>query len=336
MASDSIKAAEDKAVAIHSDTHILQTPQWGQFKNSFGWQAVNLTKDGASAQILFKRLPLGLSIAYLPKGPLGNNWQELWPAVDALCKQNRAIFLQVEPDLFEPLPENFVQTCLAGFVTEPETIQPRRTIVVDLQPDEDLLLAAMKQKTRYNIRLAKKHGVEVRTSTDIATFHRLSETTGNRDGFYIHPLAYYQKAHELFAPQGECVLLEAVHNGTVLAGLMLFLKGKRSWYFYGASDDTSRNLMPTYLLQWEAMCYAKNQGCTSYDLWGIPDEDEAKLEAEFMQRKDGLWGVYRFKRGFGGQVRRSAPAFLRIYRPLWYQAYLLYRQQRKAGSNAPA
>ena len=111
---------------------------------------------------------------------------------------------------------------------------------------------------------------------------------------------------------------------------MLFLSGERSWYFYGASDDESRNLMPTYLLQWEAMRWSKAHGALLYDLWGIPDASAEVLEEQFMQRSDGLWGVYRFKRGFGGEVVRSVPAFIRVYKPLLYRLYQKLRAGRMA------
>jgi len=202
---------------------------------------------------------------------------------------------------------------MRGFTVEPHTIQPRSTILVDLTGNEDELLARMKQKTRYNIRLAEKKGVVVRETNDIQGFYQLMQTTGTRDGFAVHDISYYQKAYDIFSPSGACVLLGAFHEEKPLAYLMLFLSGERSWYFYGASDDASRNLMPTYLLQWAAMRWSKAHGATIYDLWGIPDASAEELEEQFMQRSDGLWGVYRFKRGFGGEVVRSAPAFIRVY-----------------------
>jgi len=104
---------------------------------------------------------------------------------------------------------------------------------------------------------------------------------------------------------------------------MVFALPPRAWYFYGASSNVHREKMPTYLLQWEAMRWAKSQGCTSYDLWGIPDEEEEMLEAEFTHRHDGLWGVYRFKRGFGGRLARSVGAWDRVYSPARYRLYRL-------------
>jgi len=122
-------------------------------------------------------------------------------------------------------------------------------------------------------------------------------------------------------------LLVAEYQGEPLAALMVFARGRRAWYFYGASTGKHRNKMPTYLLQWEAIRWAKARGCTEYDLWGVPDADGETLEAQFTQRRDGLWGVYRFKRGFGGVLRR-APVWDRVYRPLLYHAYLAYLRRK--------
>lgn len=310
--------------------HLLQSPLWGQFKAEFGWEAEVFRSRDAWAQVLFRRLPLGLSIAYLPKGPVGLNWAQLWGQIDAACKRRGAIFLQVEPDLSESEISPDLAQQFQGFNEEPRTIQPRSTILIDLRAEEGELLARMKQKTRYNIRLAEKKGGIVRETSDIQGFYQLMRTTGARDGFAVHDISYYQKAYDIFAPSGACVLLGAYQEQQPLAYLMLFLAGERSWYFYGASDDTSRNLMPTYLLQWEAMRWSKAHGATIYDLWGIPDASAEELEEQFMQRSDGLWGVYRFKRGFGGEVVRSAPAFIRVYQPLLYRAYQKIRAGRMA------
>jgi lipid II:glycine glycyltransferase (peptidoglycan interpeptide bridge formation enzyme) len=157
----------------------------------------------------------------------------------------------------------------------------------------------MKQKTRYNIRLAQKKGVTVFPTNDLDTFHQLMQVTGQRDAFGVHSLDYYRRAYDLFHPRGECELFLAKLEGEALGGLMVFARGERAWYFYGASSDRRREVMPTYLLQWEAMRWARSRGCTSYDLWGVPDTDEQALEAQFTERADGLWGVYRFKRGLG-------------------------------------
>ncbi len=312
----------ERFLARYPDAHVLQTAAWGELKAAFGWQVERLIVGETGAQVLFRPLPLGFSVAYIPKGPVGERagWAALWPKVDALCRRYRAVFLKVEPDLWEETdPQGAVPP--PGFRPSPHAIQPRRTLVVSLEGSEEEILARMKQKTRYNIRLAARKGVTVRLWDDLEGFYRLMRETGERDGFGVHSLAYYRRAYQAFHPRGEAALLVAEFQGEPLAALMVFARGRRAWYFYGASTGKHRNKMPTYLLQWEAMRWAKARGCTEYDLWGVPDADRETLEAQFTQRRDGLWGVYRFKRGFGGVLRR-APVWDRVYHPWLYRLYL--------------
>lgn len=307
----------------YPDAHILQTAAWGQLKSDFDWKATNVVTGNTGAQILFRKLPLGLSLAYIPRGPVGNDWGKLWPEVDRICKEKKAIFLKVEPDIWES--ESDITSGWqppSGFSLSPHEIQPPRTLSVDLQGNEDQILARMKQKTRYNIRLARRKGVVIRQTCDVDVFYQLMQVTGERDAFGVHSKAYYQRAMDLFEPRGNCVMLCAEFEEQPLAALIVFAHGKRSWYFYGASSNEHRHLMPTYLLQWKAMQWAKAQGCSEYDLWGVPDEDQETLEANFLNRRDDLWGVYRFKRGFGGDLKRTVPALDRVYNPLLYKLYL--------------
>jgi peptidoglycan pentaglycine glycine transferase (the first glycine) len=325
----------DAFLENHPEAHVLQTRAWGLLKADFGWKPVFVQQADLGAMVLFRRLPLGLSIGYLPRGPVGAGaWVDFWPQVDALCLQERAIFLRVEPDIWEPVAEGFTHSHLPGFIQAGQTIQPPRTILIDLRGSEDDILMGMKPKTRYNIRLAERKGVTVRQSDDIGLFHRMMLTTGERDAFGVHSRDYYQRAYDSFAPSGACVLLMAEYEHQPLAGLMAFAHGETAWYFYGASTDEERNRMPTYLLQWEAIRWAKQRGCQVYDLWGVPDYPETELEARFLDRSDGLWGVYRFKRGFGGQLRRTIGTWDRIYQPLLYKLYQLWagRHQPVAGA----
>ena len=329
----------DVFTSQHPDAHLLQTAAWGELKSEFGWQAVRVLIDGekdgnnaVGAQALFRRLPLGLTFAYIPKGPAGARgeapdyaaWSALWPEVDAVCRERKAVFLKVEPDLWECCESNDHSPSPGipdGFRYGRQDIQPRRTLIVDLRGSEAQVLARMKQKTRYNIRLALKKGILVYPSSDVGAFHRLMQVTGERDAFGVHSLAYYRRAYELFHPRGECELLFAAHEEEPLAALMVFSHGQRAWYFYGASSSEQRERMPTYLLQWEAMRWARQRGCTTYDLWGVPDFEKDVLEANFTTRSTGLWGVYRFKRGFGGDLRRGSNSWDRVYSPLLYTFY---------------
>lgn len=316
-------------LARHPNAHLLQTAAWGELKAAFGWRVFRLQVGESGAQVFFRPLPFGVSIAYVPKGPVFRGEQpapDFWPALDWLCRQQRAAFCTLEADAWEdektfPFPKEWHPS--------PKPIQPPRTLIVDLRGSEDEILARMKQKTRYNIRLAEKKGVRVRPWDDLESFHRLMQITGQRDGFGVHSLDYYRRAWELFHPNEECELLVAEYANQPLAALMVFRHGRRAWYLYGASSDLERNRMPTYLLQWEAMRWAKAHGAEEYDLWGVPDADEQTLEAHFTTRQDGLWGVYRFKRGFGGVLRRAVQAHDRIYiRPFYALVSLWQRWAR--------
>ncbi|MBL0344382.1 peptidoglycan bridge formation glycyltransferase FemA/FemB family protein [Candidatus Villigracilis affinis] len=324
-------SAWNQFIAEHPDAHLLQMGEWGELKNDFGWKPVRLLLDRETgAQILFRRLPLGLTLGYMPKpvnsGRLMVDNELFWREVDSICKKNHAIFLKIETDTWE---ETFQPSNLQAFKLSNHNIQPPRTITLSIKEDEEEILARMKPKCRYNIRLAEKKGITVRSWDDIPAFHEMMTVTGGRDNFGVHSKEYYQRAYELFHQKGACELLVAEFEGKPLASLMVFSNAKRAWYVYGASNDQERNRMPTYLLQWEAIRWAKARGCDEYDLWGVPDENEETLEANFETRHDGLWGVYRFKRGFGGQLKRAAQAVDRVYNPLLYWAYVKYIGNRE-------
>jgi peptidoglycan pentaglycine glycine transferase (the first glycine) len=322
----------DSFISQFLDPHLLQTTPWGQLKSEFGWKTVRLTRQGCGAQVLIRRIFPGINFAYIPKGPIGGNEHGLLPEIDAICQKNACAFIKVEPDRWmsyemggtSDSPFNH-----SNFFSSKHCIQPMRTLVVDISGDESLILARMKQKTRYNINLALKKNVIVKPYSDLSTFYNLMEITSQRDRFGIHSLAYYQRAYDLFITRDLCQLFVAEYEGMAISAIMVFRIGKRAWYFYGASSDLHRDKMPNYLLQWEAMRWAKSQGCTEYDLWGVPDADLNTLEANFASRQDGLWGVYRFKRGFGGELKRSVGSLDRIYNPILYRLYSLWLKYRK-------
>jgi peptidoglycan pentaglycine glycine transferase (the first glycine) len=315
----------------HPEAHLLQTAAWGELKCAYGWSLEHVFSADAGAQVLFRSLPLGLRLAYVPKGPFGAWLPDLLPQLEEACRAHGALALTVEPDEAEP-SEVGAHLSSLGFRPCPRPIQPRRTLLVDLQGSEDDVLGRMSQKTRYNIRLAVKKDVLVRPSSDLEAFGRMTQATGERDAFGVHDPGYYRRAYELFHPIDACELLAAYHQDQLLASLMVFSHGSTAIYLYGASFDLERQRMPTYLLQWEAMRWARARGCTTYDLWGVPDTEQAVLERDFPKRQDGLWGVYRFKRGFGGRLVRSVGAWDRVYKPVAYRAYLLAARWRGLSS----
>lgn len=330
-------------VAAQPRAHVLQQPAWGTLKAAYGWgvERVALAEGeqiAAGAQVLFRVLPFRLgTMAYLPMGGFVRNdavtrddlWQPLWNAVDTCAKRHRAAFLKWEPGIYQKTSApDFARF---GFQPSVQTIQPPNTILVDISADDDEILARMNQGTRRKIRQSQKNGARYYEGgrADVAKFNAMMQTTGARNAFGVHAPSYYELAYDLFVPQ-QAALILAEHEGDSLAGIMVFAAGNTAWYLYGASSSKKRNLMAAYGVQWTAIQWAKARGCTVYDLWGIPDADEATLEAQFETRSDGLWGVYGFKRGWGGEVVRSAGAWDKVYNPLIYKLYQLALRYRGA------
>lgn len=328
--------------------HFLQLASWGRHKEAFGWQSERVAiveKDIiiAGTQVLFRPLPFRLgTMAYLPMGPYiastlpllamerepGDEvTTQLWPAIHTCAKRHRAAFLKWEPgiDLSNPLRRGDLigRPPYDQFKPSPQTIQPPRTILINISDDDETIMARMNQGTRRKVRQSYKSNIRYyhAARADVNKFTALMHTTGERNAFGVHEPRYYELAYDLFIEPGDGVLILAEHEGDILAGIMVFAVGDTAWYPYGASSNVKRNLMATYGVQWEAIQWAKSRGCTWYDFWGIPDEDEAALEAQFQERSDGLWGVYGFKRGWGGQIVRSPGAWDKVYNPLIYWAY---------------
>lgn len=304
--------------------HLLQGSLWGQFKARYGWKVhrVALIEGShivAGAQVLFRRTPLG-GVGYIPRGPLAD-WESpevvslLLRAVHGRMRREGAVFLKVEPNISETSALGTLK-----FRPAKQWIQPLASIIVDLTPDLDAIAVAQKPKTRYNIGLAARRGVEIRqaSSDELETFYSLLEITAQRDRFLIRPLSYYRDFLNIMDQNAQLFL--ASYQGQVLGGVIVARFGAEAIYLYGASSDSHRNLMPNHLLQWEAMKWAKAQGCTRYDLWGIPPEAAQAGEEDDGQDPagHGMWGVYRFKLGFGGRVVSYAGSYDYVYSPLRY------------------
>ncbi len=333
--------------------HLLQTWEWSQVKAKYGWEPLAFVWESeyaghepvAAAMILKKKVlnsgfAARLSILYSPKGPL-IDWNDeplrkrVLDDLQSFAKKQGAIFLKLDPDALLgtgiPNSENDVldnngttitsDLTARGWLCSSDQIQFKNTVEIDLKPPLNDLLGRMKQKTRYNIRLAEKKGVTVRTGAldDLPMLYKMYAETAVRDGFVVRDEAYYRTVWETFmsqngrrpfTPFAEPIIAEV--NGEAVAAVFVFYFGKRAYYIYGMSRDAHREKMPTYLLQWEAMKRAKQYGRKVYDLWGAPDE--------FVE-SDSMWGVYRFKEGLGGQVVRTLGAWDYAPNSLWYRMY---------------
>ncbi len=316
-----------------------------------------ITDDCIAAALILRRRILQnnfaarLSILYSPKGPLLDWTNEslrnrVLDDLQSFAKKQGAIFLKCDPDVVlgmgvphsaddaEDKNGSAVTSELKrrGWGYSSDQIQFKNTVVIDLSPTEDKLLAQMKQKTRYNIRLAEKKGVSLRVGKleDLGMLYKMYAETSVRDGFVIRDEAYYKTVWETFMrlkvgklessqvstfqpsnlPTCEPIIAEV--NSEPVAAIFVFYFAGRAYYVYGMSRDAHREKMPTYLLQWEAMKRAKARGYTTYDLWGAP---------EVFDESDSMWGVYRFKEGLGGKVVRTLGAWDYAPNQFWYRMY---------------
>lgn len=332
-------------IASFPGAHILQTWEWGQAKAHYGWMpSTRIWRDSqgqirAAALILERDFSLrGLrfpwKVIYIPKGPLLLDWtdrslrKQVLDDLGRLGWQRGAIFVKIDPDvrlgsgvpgtgeaIEDPVgQEVFSDLKRAGWRFSPEQVQFRNTVLIDLKAEPEALLAGMKQKIRYNIRLAERKGVFVRSGTeaDLGLLYRMYAETSARDGFVIREEAYYRLVWETFMRAGVAEPLVAEVVGEPVAALIVFRFAGKAWYLYGMSRQAHRDKMPNHLLQWEAMLRARAAGCTIYDLWGAPDTFDGS---------DPLWGVYRFKEGFGGQVVRYIGAWDLPIRPFVFRLY---------------
>jgi peptidoglycan pentaglycine glycine transferase (the first glycine) len=313
-----------------------------------GWQMhvydeqnIDAVLPAAAGLILEREAFPGLRVLYMPKGPLVADWsnQDLCEQVlDDLAKYARrrgALHLKIDPDLElgwgVPGGDDFQEFSSGeeiqelfrgkGWVFSREQIQFKNTVLVDLREDEDQILSRMKSKTRYNIRLSGRKGIQIRLGgvSDLPSLYRMYAETSRRGGFAIRGESYYltmwrsfleEELEEGKDPQAQPIIAE--FEGQMVAGAVVFKFGKRSWYLHGMSLPDHSEKMAPHLIQWEAMRWAKEQGCEIYDMWGAPDQ---------FDESDSLWGVYRFKRGFGGRVSCTIGAWDYPARPVYYAAY---------------
>ena len=308
---------------------LFQSWSWGEFKEKMGWKAfrVGIEQDGqivAGAQMLIKSIAFGkVSVAYVPGGPVGNWLEEgialkLFSELHRIAIDHKAIFLKVEPVLPK---SSTIEKVLRKhqFRASSYTNQAAATIVVDITPDLDDILARMHKKTRYNIRYAKRKGVVVREGNreDLRTFGQLLQNLGRREGFAPRNLEYLEIEWDTLHPEGLLKLFVATYQEKILSIHMSALFGENAIYLHGASSGEHKNLMPNYLIMWEAIKWAKSQGCKTFDLWGIPEEVgiAAGMGNSLPEPNStkGLWGVYRFKKGFSSNIVLYMKAYDYVY-----------------------
>jgi len=317
--------------ALDASPELLQSGFWGSFKQSHGWEprgfAVGLNgvpREEFPLLVLLRPLLRLFTIAYVPFGPAREPGADRWIFLSALAKALRDNLPRTTMVIRFDLPwtlrgEGPVAALAPRVVKSPHDMQPASTVVVDIAPPLDVVIAAMKSKTRYNIRLAEKKGVKVAQggAEDVDAWYAIYRETSRRDRIGIHSRGYYsdllETARTYAGARPDIRLLLATHEGTLLAGTIVAFWKDRAAYLYGASSGEKRNLMPTYALQWEAIRLARDAGCTSYDLFGVPPRPDPGHP---------MFGLYQFKTGFREEVRERWGTWDVPCRPAAYACYL--------------
>lgn len=326
--------------------HLLQAYEWGELKKFLGGSCYRLgaLEDGRliGTMMLYDNdvpIPLPglkhLKYLYCSRGPAVESPDS--PALPALieyahklARKTHAVVLRVEPNITDDMPD--MDRWIAayhklGFHSYPHAVHLPRCWVLDIRPDLKDLFARFKMTWRQNIRVAERKGVtvrEARTDADLQAYYEIIKETSERDGFFIHPLDYHKAILNTFGAQGQAVLYIAEHEGDVLAARMIICMGKWCWDMFGASSNNKRNLKATYLLQYRCLQWAKEHNCDYFDFRVIPT---------ILEPGQDMWGVYEFKRGFGGFARLNMPTQDYVYRPLIYKGWTklveIRREQRQ-------
>jgi len=304
----------------------MQSPQWARIK-SFWQNEVVIVEDKngdikGSMSLLIRRIPfLPYTMMYSPRGPVCDphdsvTLQELLTKTKQLAKKYNSYVLKMDPDIekedaqFEKIMKSLGYQ-LKGGLKPYEGIQPRFVFRLDVKartPEE--VLQSFHQKTRYNIRLALKKGVEVRVGTrdDLVEYHKLMVDTGIRDKFIVRSRQYYEKVYDSLGSE-HVRLFMAYYEGQPIAGSIAIVYGNKCWYLYGASSNEFRNLMPNYLLQWEMIKLAIESGCDLYDFRGATGD---------LNEDSPLYGLYKFKKGFNGKFTEFVGMFDYVFKPFIY------------------
>jgi lipid II:glycine glycyltransferase (peptidoglycan interpeptide bridge formation enzyme) len=321
-ASPAEEAAWDDLVQATGRAHILQTKGWAQAKELTGWHARRFVLEGAGlAQVLERRLPFGIVLAYCARGPLVPD-ADLPAAISALRRAlTRCAALLCDPEV--PPSGELVDRLAAEADTRPAPVyvQPGRTLILDPSREPDELLGAMRKKTRQYIHKAERAGVASAETDDLPRFHRLLRIVGERDGFAVRSLAYFE---QLRAGLGDRLhTLIATVAGDDVGALMLARMGDRAWELYGGWSGTHAEDRPFYLLKWRAILRMRQLGVRRYDMYGLTERGS---------EDDPLHGVEQFKLGFGGEIASFIGALETPVTPVLFPLWVIAGRSRLAAS----
>lgn len=319
----------------------MQSHTWANVKQSWRWEAIVVRNEAGkiigSMALLIRKVPMfPCTIMYSPRGPVcdledRNTISQLLDGAKALAKKHRSFVLKIDTDTkadntaYLDMMKGFGFT-LAEDTQNFEAIQPRYVFRLDISgKTEDELLSFFHSKTRYNIRLAARKGVEVKLCGKemLPTFHSIMMETGVRDGFVIRSEEYF--AQLLDALGDTARLYMAFHEGKPIAGTLAVCYGNKTWYLYGASSNSYRNFMPNYALQWEMIKWGVEMHCDVYDFRGVSGD---------LSEDNPLYGLYKFKKGFNGEFTEFVGELNLVLRPTLFRmvnfAQRVFRNVRRS------
>lgn len=300
-----------------------QSLAWNKIKTYWTNEQIIIKRNKEiklTINVLIRKIPIFGKIMYVPRGPIGDIYtedilEELTTKLRELAKKVKAFVVLMEPDIRVDDKKFIKNAQKLGYKINSnsksfrEEIQARHNLRLNLKDKtEEEVFNSFASKTRYNIRLSTKKGVEIKElgKDGIEEFYELLKITGNRDGFIIRPIEYYKELFKYF--DGLTVLI-AYYENTPIAGIMPLTYGNKTWYLYGASSNIHRNVMSTYLLQWEAIKIAMRNNSILYDFKGFSYKDG---------KPDGL---YRFKSGFGTELVELIGEVNLEVKPLRYKLF---------------
>jgi len=331
----------EKFVQSHPKGHFMQSLKWARVKSN--WLNEIITVEDrmgnikGSMSLLIRKLPfINYTIMYCPRGPVcdihdQDTIKELIDKAKEIARKHKSFVLKLDPDI-EKDDTEFVRIAkrlnmkIKSDAKDFEGAQPRFVFRLDLRgKTEEELMAAFHHKVRYNIRLAMRKGVEIKIGTkeDIPEFHKIMVETGLRDNFVVRDASYFEKMLDCLGPDNIRLYL-AYYQGKMLAGTIAILYGNKCWYLYGASSNQHRNVMPNYLLQWEMIKWALEKNCDIYDFRGVSGN---------LDENHPLYGLYRFKKGFGGKFTEFVGELDYVFNPFIYvlveKSEAIYRKLRR-------
>ncbi len=310
--------------------HVFQLFEWGELKNTTGWEPLRfmVLENGVpkgAISILKRKIPgLGRFIFYAPRGPVCalDDYQTMdfmWQQITRLARQHRAVFLKIDPDVTSDNTAFMQYLESRGFKNRSagkdfNGIQPQYVMRLILNKDEEQLLAEMASKTRYNIRYAKRKGVIIKDNCgleELQKFYQILIVTAERDKFGIRNYEYFENMYNCLVATGYGKLFVAEYEGEIISGTLALICGDKVWYSYGASDK-HRNKQPSYLLQWSMIKWALENNCRIYDFRGISGD---------LNENNPLYGLYRFKKGFGSEFTEYIGEYDFVFSPVLYQLW---------------